>query len=65
MARLLADQIRGAFSALAAELRAAGARAEIAIAGGAALVLLYGARESTKDVDAGSLGGRTWISVIS
>lgn len=52
MARLSAAQIRDAFSALAGELRRAGARAEIAVAGGAALVLLYGARESTKDVDA-------------
>jgi hypothetical protein len=52
MARLSAEEIRRAFSALADELRRAGARAEIAVAGGAALVLLYGARESTKDVDA-------------
>jgi hypothetical protein len=55
VARLTATQIRGAFSALAAELSVAGARAEIAIAGGAALVLLYGARDSTKDVDAVSV----------
>jgi hypothetical protein len=52
MARLSADQILLAFSALSEELRRVGARAEIAIAGGAALVLLYRARESTKDVDA-------------
>lgn len=52
MARLSADQIRHAFSMLGDELERAGARAEIAVAGGAALVLLYRARESTKDVDA-------------
>lgn len=52
MARLTAAEIRHAFSALAGELHRAGTRAEIAVAGGAALVLLYGARESTKDVDA-------------
>ena len=52
MARLSAEEIRRAFTALADELRRAGARAEIAVAGGAALVLLYGARESTRDVDA-------------
>jgi hypothetical protein len=59
MARLSAAQIRGAFSALAEELRRAGARAEIAVAGGAALVLLFGARESTKDVDAITLDAST------
>lgn len=52
MARLSAEEIRRAFTALAEELQRAGARAELAVAGGAALVLLYGARESTRDVDA-------------
>lgn len=37
---------------LADELAAERRNAEIVIAGGAALVLLYGARETTKDVDA-------------
>jgi hypothetical protein len=43
-----------AFDLLARELEATGAvpRYEIVIAGGAALVLLYGAREATRDVDA-------------
>ena len=49
---LSADDIREAFAALSAELARQGDRAQIAIAGGAALVLLFNARESTKDVDA-------------
>ena len=49
---LSADDIRTGFSALAMELARRGEQAEIAIAGGAALVLLFNARETTKDVDA-------------
>jgi len=50
--RLSRDGILRALSALSAELVRVNAHAELALAGGAALVLLYGARESTKDVDA-------------
>ena len=49
---LTADDILRAFDALAEELSRQNEQAHIAIAGGAALVLLYNARESTKDVDA-------------
>ncbi len=49
---LTAADIVRAFDALADELSRRKERAQIAIAGGAALVLLFGARESTKDVDA-------------
>jgi Nucleotidyltransferase of unknown function (DUF6036) len=49
---LSADDIRTAFAALADELNAEHRNAEIVIAGGAALVLLYGVRQTTKDVDA-------------
>lgn len=49
---LTARDIRNAFEALAKELARQGHKAEIAIAGGAALVLLFDARLSTKDVDA-------------
>jgi len=46
-----------ALEALARELEAAGStRQEIVLAGGAALVLLYNARDSTRDVDYCSLG---------
>jgi hypothetical protein len=38
--------------ALATELAAASQHCELFLVGGAALVLLYGAREATKDVDA-------------
>ena len=41
-----------ALELLAGELARLHARAELFVAGGAALVLLYGAREATKDVDA-------------
>jgi hypothetical protein len=52
-----ADILR-AFEALAHEfeLGAATTRGEIVVAGGAALVVLYGAREATKDVDAFAVG---------
>jgi hypothetical protein len=49
---LTADNILTAFAALAAELERQNERAELLIVGGAALVLLFHARESTKDVDA-------------
>jgi len=49
---LSAADIMRAFESLEEELSRRGERAEIVIAGGAALVLLFGARETTKDVDA-------------
>jgi hypothetical protein len=49
---LSASDIQRAFAALSGELERRGRRAEIVVVGGAALVLLFGARESTKDVDA-------------
>ena len=45
------DDIRRALLALAGELADLPARCEIVVVGGAAVVLLYGAREATKDVD--------------
>lgn len=50
------EDIRRALVALASELRSMSARCEIAVVGGAAVVLLYGARETTKDVDVLILG---------
>jgi hypothetical protein len=49
---LTREAIIAALEALASELPPASRPHEIIIAGGAALVLLYRARESTKDVDA-------------
>ena len=49
---LSATDIRDAFDALSAELGESGEHAELLVAGGAALVLLFNARETTKDVDA-------------
>jgi hypothetical protein len=49
---LSAPQIQEAFDALSKELEAKGRVGEIVVVGGAALVLLFGARETTKDVDA-------------
>jgi hypothetical protein len=49
---LSATNITAAFGALSEELAREGKRAELLVVGGAALVLLYGARASTKDVDA-------------
>lgn len=46
------DDIRRALLALAHELEHASIRCEVVVVGGAALVLLYGARVATKDVDA-------------
>jgi len=49
---LSADDIKRAFAALSEELARHRQQAEIVVVGGAALVLLFSARESTKDVDA-------------
>jgi hypothetical protein len=49
---LSAEDIRRAFADLSEQLAGIGSRAEIMVVGGAALVMLFGARESTKDVDA-------------
>lgn len=49
---LSADDIRRAFGALSDELAHQHRSAEIVVVGGAALVLLFGARQSTKDIDA-------------
>lgn len=49
---LTAENILSAFRALASELEREHERAELVVAGGAALVLLFRARASTKDVDA-------------
>jgi hypothetical protein len=49
---LSANDIKRAFAALSEELARDKCRAEVAIAGGAAMVLLFHARETTKDVDA-------------
>jgi hypothetical protein len=49
---LSAQDLRKAFAALSAELARRGDRAQIAITGGAAMVLIYNARLTTKDVDA-------------
>lgn len=48
---LSAEDIQKAFAALSNELAQRGERAQIAITGGAALVLLFNARQTTKDVD--------------
>jgi predicted nucleotidyltransferase len=49
---LTRDDIIRAFETLARQIGASEPPHELIIAGGAALVILYGARESTKDVDA-------------
>jgi hypothetical protein len=49
---LSATDIRNALGALSAELARSGQQVEMFVAGGAALVLLFDARKSTKDVDA-------------
>lgn len=51
------DDIRRALLALAGELGGASVRCEVVVVGGAAVVLLYNAREATKDVDVLILGG--------
>jgi hypothetical protein len=50
--RLGRDEIVRALGALGAELGAASPPVSLVVVGGAALVLLYAARETTKDVDA-------------
>jgi hypothetical protein len=52
MERLSRETILQALQALARELARRERRAELFVVGGAALVLLYGARDATKDVDA-------------
>src|SRR5205823_3524675 len=49
---LSGDDIERAFAALSEQLDRERASAEIVVVGGAALVLLFRARETTKDVDA-------------
>ena len=49
---LSSADIKIAFDALSNEFEQAGERAEFVVVGGAAVVLLFAARESTKDVDA-------------
>jgi len=49
---LSSADIRTAFDALSAEFERGGERAEIVVVGGAAVVLLFEARQTTKDVDA-------------
>jgi predicted nucleotidyltransferase len=49
---LSSADIRIAFDALSSEFEEAGERAEFVVVGGAAVVLLFAARETTKDVDA-------------
>ena len=51
MKGLTSDDIRHAFEALARELPPADSPCELVVVGGAALVLLFEARSSTKDVD--------------
>ena len=55
MERLTKEAIRRALGALGAALPNAGAPRELWVVGGAALVLLYDARETTKGVDAFTL----------
>ncbi len=52
MKRLTRSDSLAALNALSEELGTQSGRHEVLIAGGAAMVLLYGARDSTKDVDA-------------
>jgi hypothetical protein len=49
---LSADDIRRLFRELAAELDAAGQRAEISLVGGAAIALCFDGRRATRDLDA-------------
>jgi hypothetical protein len=54
--RLSREQIQRALRELAIELPRRDSPTELVIVGGAALVLLYGARTATKDVDAFTIG---------
>ena len=51
MERMSKEQILQAFGAFASELTPSSTPRKMVVAGGAAIVLLYGARETTKDVD--------------
>jgi hypothetical protein len=51
------DDIRRALLALAGELEDMSVHCEVVVVGGAAVVLLYGARQATKDVDVLILDG--------
>jgi hypothetical protein len=46
------DELVGMLSLLNEELRATGVTGEVCIVGGAAMILAFGSRESTKDIDA-------------
>ena len=59
MERLTRGDIRRALEALAAVLPAGDTPRELWVVGGAAMVLLYEARETTKDVDAFTLDPAT------
>jgi predicted nucleotidyltransferase len=63
MERLTSKAIRGALEALAGALPAGDSPRELWVVGGAALVLLYGARETTKDVDAFTLDAGASLEV--
>ncbi len=52
MQRLTHDGIVAALRALATEIGDSGTPLELIVVGGAALVLMYGARDTTRDVDA-------------
>lgn len=52
MERLSKNDILRAFGALSDALASRGLQVELFVVGGAALVLLYEARDSTRDVDA-------------
>jgi hypothetical protein len=62
--RLSRERIIEAFDVLANRLPAEGGPTELVIVGGAALVLLYGARDSTKDIDALAIDTRDSKSVF-
>jgi len=63
VSRLSRSAILQALRALARELESSPARAELLVMGGAALVLLYDARDSTKDV-AVVIAGRTPVEEV-
>lgn len=64
MDRLSRARIIEAFEVLASRLPVEDEPTELVIVGGAALVLLYGARESTKDIDALAVDTRQSKSVF-